>query len=62
MEAAVAFSQVEGAQDLRPSFVGIVRGELFKMSRQRFTWVLGLLLVGMICLPYLGNLNDAIRQ
>ncbi|HEX8034137.1 MAG TPA: ABC transporter permease, partial [Ktedonobacterales bacterium] len=46
----------------RPSFVGIVRGELFKMSRQRFTWVLGLLLVGMICLPYLGNLNDAIRQ
>ncbi|MGZ6321691.1 MAG: ABC transporter permease subunit, partial [Ktedonobacterales bacterium] len=62
MEAAVAFSRVERVRDAGPSFVGIVRGELFKMSRQRFTWVLGLLLVGMICLPYLGNLNDAIRQ
>ncbi|HEU5348872.1 MAG TPA: ABC transporter permease [Ktedonobacterales bacterium] len=36
-----------------PSFVGIVRGELFKVSRQISTWVFGLLLLGAIALPYL---------
>ncbi len=37
----------------RPSFVGIVRGELFKVSRQISTWILGVLLLGAICFPYL---------
>lgn len=37
----------------RPSFVGIVRGELFKVSRQISTWILGVLLLGAIGLPYL---------
>jgi len=37
----------------RPSFVGIVRGELFKVSRQLSTWVLAVLYLGAICLPYL---------
>jgi len=40
----------------RPSFVGIVRGELFKVSRQMTTWALALLLLGAICLPYLVEL------
>lgn len=37
----------------RPSFAGIVRGELFKISRQITTWIFGVLLLGAICLPYL---------
>ncbi len=37
----------------RPSFVGIVRGELFKVSRQISTWILGVLLLGAIGFPYL---------
>jgi len=37
----------------RPSFVGIVRGEVFKVSRQISTWILGLLYLGAIFLPYL---------
>jgi ABC-2 type transport system permease protein len=37
----------------RPSFVGMVRGELFKVSRQRATWILALVLGAIICLPFL---------
>lgn len=37
----------------RPSFVGIVRGELFKISRQITTWIFAVLVLGAICLPYL---------
>lgn len=37
----------------RPSFVGIVRGELFKVSRQISTWILGILLLGAIGMPHL---------
>ena len=62
MGAAVAVSAMERLHDARPGLIGIVRGELFKISRQRFTWFLALVLVAMVCLPYLGNLNDAIRQ
>ncbi|HEY1389453.1 MAG TPA: ABC transporter permease [Ktedonobacterales bacterium] len=40
----------------RPRFVGIVRGELFKVSRQISTWILAVLLLGAICLPYLVEL------
>src|SRR5262249_21675596 len=37
----------------RPSFIGIVRGEVFKVSRQISTWVLAVLYLGAICMPYL---------
>ena len=36
-----------------PSFLGMVRGELFKVSRRWATWIMLVLLVGIICLPYL---------
>ncbi len=42
----------------RPSFVGIVRGELFKVSRQLSTWILGVLYLGAIFLPYLVLLSS----
>ena len=42
----------------RPSFIGIVRGELFKVSRQISTWVFGVLLLGAIGLPYLVLLSS----
>lgn len=41
------------ARTARPSFVGIVRGELFKVRRQRATWLMAAILVAAICLPYL---------
>lgn len=47
----------------RPSFVGIVRGELFKVSRQISTWILGVLYLGAIFLPYLVLLgSDRIKD
>jgi len=46
----------------RPSFAGIVRGELFKVSRQISTWILGLLLLGAICLPYLVELSSNYKE
>lgn len=42
----------------RPSFIGIVRGELFKVSRQVSTWILGILYLGAIGLPYLVLLSS----
>lgn len=42
----------------RPSFIGIVQGELFKVSRQISTWILGVLLLGAIVLPYLVLLSS----
>src|SRR5258707_3645118 len=46
-----------------PTFFGIVRGELFKVSKQRATWFAALVLLAINFLPYLvelsvGNLND----
>ncbi len=38
---------------MRPSFPGLVRGELLKISRQWSTWIMAILLFGIICLPYL---------
>ena len=51
----------------RPSFVGIVRGEVFKVSRQISTWVLAVLYLGAICLPYLvllgsGRIKTEVRD
>jgi ABC-type transport system involved in multi-copper enzyme maturation permease subunit len=38
---------------LRPSFPGMLRGELFKFTRQRSTWIMGILLAGLLAVPYL---------
>jgi ABC-2 type transport system permease protein len=46
----------------RPSFIGIVRGELFKVSRQISTWILAVLLLGAICLPYLVELASNFKE
>ena len=46
----------------RPSFVGIVRGELFKVSRQISTWILGVLLLGAISFPYLIELASHFKD
>lgn len=37
----------------KPSFFGLVRGELFKMNRQLTTWIMLILFMGAIFLPYL---------
>lgn len=43
-----------------PSFFGILRGELFKITRQWTTWIMSVLLLGVIVLPYivLGTVPD----
>ena len=46
----------------RPSFLGIVRGELFKVSRQISTWILAVLLLGAICFPYLVEFSSDFKQ
>ncbi|WIG61435.1 MAG: hypothetical protein OJF49_004183 [Ktedonobacterales bacterium] len=45
---AVASEQTE-----RPSFFGLLRGELFKIARQRAMWVMAAVLALLICAPYL---------
>ena len=40
-------------QDARPSFFGLVRGEFFKAMRQWTTWIMLVMLLGVIVLPYL---------
>src|SRR5579883_2770522 len=37
----------------KPSFFGLVRGELFKISRQWTTWIMLVLFMGVLLLPYL---------
>src|SRR5438270_1600054 len=37
----------------KPSLFGAVRGELFKISHQWITWIMAVLLGGIITLPYL---------
>jgi ABC-type transport system involved in multi-copper enzyme maturation permease subunit len=51
--ASLAPAGAVGIRTARPSFVGIVRGELFKVSRQRATWVFGLVVAGIMILPFL---------
>lgn len=41
-----------------PSFFGIVGGELLKISRMWLTWIMGVLLLGTMVLPYLFTLNS----
>ncbi|GAC1613857.1 MAG: hypothetical protein NVS4B7_05560 [Ktedonobacteraceae bacterium] len=50
-----------------PSFLGMLRGELFKISRQWTTWIMTVMLIGIIALPYIitltvPNAKDAINS
>lgn len=52
---------------IKPSFTGLVGGELFKTVRQWTTWILLVLLLGILFLPYLimfttPHLNDLINS
>ncbi len=56
-----------GVATARPTFIGLVRGELFKVSRQRLTWFMLLILAGLVCFPYViglgrGGLKELITQ
>jgi ABC-type transport system involved in multi-copper enzyme maturation permease subunit len=52
-QTPVTTAAPERLHNVRPSFVGIVHGELFKVSRQWSTWIFAVLYLGAICLPYL---------
>ena len=47
------------AATLRPRFWGTVRGELFKISRQRATWFMALMLTAVICFIYLVQMGNS---
>lgn len=49
--------QEMGLRFPRPSFFGLIRGELFKIGRQWTTWIMLVLLMGIICLPYVLSLT-----
>ena len=53
MSASIAMTPTTGAttQNLRPSFIGIVRGELFKIGHQWTTWIMAVLLIGVMIFP-----------
>ena len=51
VSASTSASTATRHDTARPSFVGIVRGELFKVSRQLSTWMLGVLLLGPSACP-----------
>ncbi len=51
----------------KPSFPGILRGEIFKITRQWTTWIMLVLLLGVIGLPYIvvltaPNITDNLRH
>ena len=51
----------------RPSFFGIVRGEIFKVTRMLSIWISLVLMLGAVCLPYLITLavksqGDLLKQ
>lgn len=50
---SVQSATVARTRELRPSFAGLVRGELLKVGRQWVTWIMALLLLGVIILPAL---------
>jgi ABC-2 type transport system permease protein len=45
--------QTRSSRTARPRFIGLVRGELFKVVRQWTPWIALVLLLGIIFLPYL---------
>jgi ABC-2 type transport system permease protein len=48
-----AETQFMQGRSLHPSFWGTLRGELFKMRKQWTTWIMLVLLAGIIILPYI---------
>jgi ABC-2 type transport system permease protein len=64
MSTAVSLSMpaTRAPHATRPDFPGIVRGELFKVSRQISTWVLAVLYLGAIALPYLVELASSFDE
>lgn len=63
----LALDAARAVRTARPSFAGIVRGELFKIGRQRATWLLAVVLFAILCLPFLvagagSDLKDLIVQ
>ena len=63
MQATLAAAPAQATHTSTPTFIGLVRGELFKVSKQRATWFAALVLLAINFLPYLvelsvGNLND----
>lgn len=60
MTAAVSTSQTVAHPALhtaKPSFLGLLRGELFKVSRQRATWFALVVLAAINFLPYLVEMS-----
>lgn len=51
--AIVTAPAAAGAERLRPRFTGVLRGELRKVTRHWLTWVLSVLLLGVILLPFI---------
>lgn len=51
--AMIAAPATIGVETLRPRFFGVLRGELRKISRHWLTWVLSVLLLGVILLPFI---------
>ena len=48
----VSAAEFKRLREAKPSFFGLVRGEFFKVMRQWTTWILLILLVGVMILPY----------
>jgi len=60
-------TQAERIHTATPSFLGLVRGEFFKISRQWVIWLMLVLLAGVIFLPYLvtftiSNVKDSLHN
>jgi ABC-2 type transport system permease protein len=53
MQATLASAPAQATHTATPTFIGLVRGELFKVSKQRATWFAALVLLGANFLPYL---------
>lgn len=63
----IAAKEQVASRILRPSFFGLVRGELFKARRQLANWILLIIIALVIIVPYLilltiGNLSDQMQH
>ena len=55
-------ANINSSRTLKPSFFGMVRGELSKLRLQRATWILLILLILIIIIPFLVSLNASSIQ
>lgn len=62
MSATLASAPAQATHSATPTFFGIVRGELFKVSKQRATWFVALALLGSNLLPYIIFLGISGRE